>query len=169
MSRLGGHRRVAWYRTLATLLAILGWATEAHARPRSASDSELAGVGFVVIVFPFYVFLMVVAFFRRSSRKSVSGRTASRSIRTCANLLPITVLVFVIILIYLVNPMDSGHHPSTLETYLVWGCLLSPFPLALILTYPVSRLPRLYRVTSSPWWMLLYGAVTAALWLKLSS
>src|SRR5262245_58840147 len=90
MTLLSGTRRVNWCRTPVTLLAILGFATNARAATRGVSDAELIGLGYLFVGVPVYVVLMVAALVTRSLEKGASGRTASRSIRSCANLLPIT-------------------------------------------------------------------------------
>jgi hypothetical protein len=168
--RCGGARLGGWCRSAATLLAILACASKARAAGRGLSDADLIELGYIFLGVPVYGLLMVAALVKRPFEKRASGRTPSRSLRLCANLLPITMAAALLAYKYLARPLLPGHY-SDLGFFVTWGCILSPLPLVLAANYVLSRLPRLYQVVSSPWWMALYGAIGAMVvaWMFLSN
>ena len=121
------------------------------------SDLDEACLGYLFLVVPIYVVLMIAALFWRSPDVDGNRRTTSRSLRSCANLLQIAAAFAFLALKKVVVHLLPGYY-SDVGYFVVWGCLLSPLPLALVVTFWLP--PRFYRVASSWWWMVLYGVAT---------
>jgi hypothetical protein len=121
---------------------------------RGITALDVACIVNLFLILPIYVVLMLAALFWRSPEKDQSQRTASRSLRSFANLLPIAAAIAFLAYQKLVGPRLPGHY-SDAGFLATWGCILSPLPLALLATFWLP--PRLYRVSSSLWWVALYG------------
>lgn len=127
---------------------------------RGISALDVACLVYLFLIVPIYVVLMIAALFWRSPDEDGSRRTTSRSMRSCANLLPIAAAFAFLAYEKLVEPLLPGGY-SDVGFFATWGCILSPLPLALMVTFWLP--PRFYRVASSWWCAALYGVVTGLL------
>jgi hypothetical protein len=147
-------------RACLAIATVLAFATKAQAATPGPSDAGFMLLGYIFVGVPLYVLLMVAALF---ARFFASGRTAARNLGSLANLLPIAMGIAFLayyLACYLVIPLVPDHYSTV--GLITWGCILSPFPLVVIMNWFVSRSSKLHQLTSSLWWTGLYGAAAVA-------
>jgi len=100
-----------------------------------------------------YAVLMLAALACRSPADAENRRTISRTLRSCANLLPILCGLVALVYVTIIDPLLPGY-TNNLGVVLTWGCIFSPPLLAVLVTFLLPR--KLYRVASSWWGPVVY-------------
>lgn len=144
--------------TLTAWLMLLAWQTPAFTR--AFTDAEIVSLCYLFGGMPIYLLLLGASFLAPRPGGPPTAPSASRTIRTCANLLPFGIVAALLVYRFVVLPHLPPHY-SDWGFLFTWACILSPPVLAALATFLVRRWPGIYEVTSKAWWLIPYGALAA--------